>query len=292
MLSWFAGQYDRAEEPLNEALAISRRIGERTTRPWLLAVLADVMRRRGQLGEAYALGHEALDLAREIEHGEWLAMSHMTLGFVNLALFRHPQAEEHAAQGYELAAKSGAFWSKIQGRFLQGVVALYAGDIDGAVTLLEGALAQVEAIDGGVLRLLGAPWLVTAYAAQGQVAHARELIDSCLADQTLAEMPELHLTARYAKGHVLTAAGDPTGAEAELQKALALAQQTGNTFFQIEIHGALARLYRDQGQAGDARAHFERVLQVGREVAANIEDPAMREAYLAAAPFAAARSDA
>ncbi|RME47077.1 MAG: tetratricopeptide repeat protein, partial [Chloroflexi bacterium] len=98
-LARFEGKYDQAEQLLDEALEISRRIGERTTRPWILAMQAEVLWRRGQLGEAYARASQALDLAQRIEHEEWMAVSHMTLSMVNLVLYRYDQAEEHVALG-------------------------------------------------------------------------------------------------------------------------------------------------------------------------------------------------
>jgi tetratricopeptide (TPR) repeat protein len=289
-LGRFEGQLDRAEQLLSEALEISQRIGERTTRPWVLATLAEVFWRRGRLGEAYARANEALDLAREIEHAEWTAISHMTLSMVNLALYRYAEAEQHVAKGDELGAKSRGFWVKLIGGFQRGIVALQAGDAAGAIAFFEPVMAQVQAANLTLFALLGAPWLAMAYAAEGQVDRARELIDSYLADPALETMLELYSMARHAEGCILTAAGDLVGAEAALKDALEVSRQTGNVFFQIKILGMLGRLYRDASRAGDAQTHFGQLLQLGEEVADSIDDPDMRDAYLAAAPFAEARA--
>ncbi|MFQ5856472.1 MAG: hypothetical protein ACE5LU_12600 [Anaerolineae bacterium] len=95
---------------------------------------------------------------------------------------------------------------------------------------------------------------------------------------------------KYAHGRVLVAAGDVEHAETALKEALAVAQQIGNAFFQIDIHLALAQLYRNLNREDDAGEHVGRVLQLSEEVAATIDDPAMRDAYLTAPPFATARS--
>jgi len=213
----------------------------------------------------------------------------MTLSMVNLALYRYAQAEQHAARGRELAVKSGGFWIEILGGLQAGVVALQVGRVADAVTALESAMEQVQAANLGLFMSLGAPWLAMAYAAGGEVERARKLIEPYLADPALERMAELNLMTGHAHGRILAAAGDPAGAEAALTEALAVAQQAGNVFFQMETRGALGRLCRDQGRAGDAATHFGEVLQLGEEAAATIDDPVMREAYLAAPPFATAR---
>lgn len=289
LLARFVGHYEQAEQSLGEALAISRQIGERTTRPWILAMLAEVSWRRGRLGEAYARANEALNLAREIEHQEWIATGHMTLSMVNLALYRYVQAEQHAARGRELAAESGGLWIEVPGGFQAGVVALQVGRVADAVAAFEAAMEQVQAANLGMFMSLGAPWLAMAYAAGGEVERAQKLIQPYLADPALTDMVELNLMTRHAHGRILAAAGDSAGAEAMLLEALAVAEQAGNVFFQMEIHGALGRLCRDQGRAGDAATHFAEILRLGEEAAATIDDPVIRDAYLAAPPFAQAR---
>ncbi len=178
---------------------------------------------------------------------------------------------------------------QVSGGFMRGLTALQAGNLAEAVTWLEPTLAQVQAGNAKGWIWLVAPWLALAYAGQGEVDRALQLFADHLSEPALRDMTEPYLISRYAHGRVLAVAGEVEGAEAALEEALALAQQLGNPFFQIEVHRALGQLYRAQGRTGEAEEHFSQVLELGAQLAGAIEDPGMHAAHLAAPPFAEAR---
>ena len=99
---------DRAFDGIEEALSISRRIGDIGNEPMYLAILGRAHRARGEYDEALSVGRRAFDLARELGHGEWTGWAAAWLGSTLVELGAFGDADGLLEEGAEAAERSDA----------------------------------------------------------------------------------------------------------------------------------------------------------------------------------------
>ena len=79
-----AGELDRAQDLLEAALEVTGAVGWMGFRPWPEAVLADVVRRRGDLRRAQALAESSYALSEQVGDPCWEAAALRSLGLVTV----------------------------------------------------------------------------------------------------------------------------------------------------------------------------------------------------------------
>lgn len=97
-----------------ESVRISREIGWTSGQAFSLAMLASVLSVRGELGRALALLEEAHELARRLEHQQWLVLTSLIMGTVWAELFDPSRAALHLERARSLAQGIGShLWSRL-----------------------------------------------------------------------------------------------------------------------------------------------------------------------------------
>jgi tetratricopeptide (TPR) repeat protein len=105
-------EWEAASAQLEEAMALSRRIGDRLARPLMLEAVCYLSRARGDPGRALAAGREALALSEDRPF--WKAWASATLGWTLLDLFAVEEAARVLEQGVESAGLAGALDQQIR----------------------------------------------------------------------------------------------------------------------------------------------------------------------------------
>jgi tetratricopeptide (TPR) repeat protein len=262
-------RYEEAAARLDDALAISRRIGDSTARPLIHDARCWLERSRGRYDRALAEGRRAVELSAPGGGGPWSAWTRATLGWcllevraVSEAISVLEQGHGHAellADRYRTAAHLA--WART-----------LAGDRDGALDAIAAAARARDAltVPAGSAYLFGFG---------ATVALARAQLASGAADDALAAIEPLPSVAREAGWHEAEAAAslaiglchadrDVDRAGRALREAVALARRHALPGVEWEAIGALAAL-AGGAEATELRAQSAAI--AGR-LAAGIDD--------------------
>lgn len=236
------GEYEAALSHFERALAIARQ-----QRPALvgaiLANLALVHASLGQLERAVETQYEALALAEALGRRSTEAIIHRNLSNLFAGLSRMPQAVEHATTAVRIARAlgnpdrlSGALYS------LAHLQLVHRRDVAAATALATEALtlargAKLRTAESNLLTLLG--WV--AYRQQ-QFATALTYFDDAV---ERAGPRNTEYEARVGRGAVLLARGEYGRAEADLRRALQVADEARRVLASDVEKTAFADVYLD-----------------------------------------------
>jgi len=107
--------------------------------------------------------------------------------------------------------------------------------------------------------------------AAGDARRCRANADELLALAGANDLSELEAVARRWRGEAMLAEKDYTGAQAELSRAAALADDIGRVRLQLDAQAALARLLAAQGQSDVAQFHDSRAQAVAEAIEKSLQ---------------------
>ena len=93
-----------------EALALARKLGSRSDEAFARIFLGLCLGPRGEYGRALSSAETGLTIAREIEHGPWMATGYLLLGIISLELLALPTARQHLERALTLAKECGSLF--------------------------------------------------------------------------------------------------------------------------------------------------------------------------------------
>jgi predicted ATPase len=204
---------------------------------------------------ALADADDALKYAREIGHAATLMFA------LTVPLFTHIQCGSYAIanqQSDELVAlgdkKDTLFW-KAQGMMNQGCVSVLTAKASDAVQTINAGITACRSTGASLFTPLSLSYLAKAYAELGQFDDAWRCIGEAMT--VVGTTKE-----RWCEAEVYRLAGgialmspehDAVKAEAYFERALAIARQQQAKSWELRAAMSLARLWRDQGKAQQAR---------------------------------------
>jgi predicted ATPase len=209
---WFLGFPDRAVERVEAGLALARQLSHAHVLAFALSFAALIYLFRRDYGAALRPAEEAIKLATDHGFTQWRAMGTMCRGRARAGLGQH---------------------------------------VDGIAEVCTG-LADWERIG---TRLATTQWLGLAadtYSKAGQVSEALVALER--ATETAAFTAEQYYEAELdrLRAELLLVLSDQAGAEEQLHKAVAVAQEQSAKSFELRATTSLARLWRDQGKRQQA----------------------------------------
>ena len=261
-----------------EALTITRTIGWRSGEAYALSEMAACLSAEGEYGRALAAAQESLAVAEEIEHREWLAIAHSTLGMTNLDLLDAHTARWHCERAYAQARETGA-------HHLIGLAAAFLAwahllgeEPERAKAVLQDLVAPEAPVE-----TLTQSVLLAAYGelslARGDPALALGVADQLItwAEQSLGAgvIPRLWKL----RGEALAALGRTAEAEAVLGAARDTAHAQGSCPLLWRLHVALGALFQAQARRTEAEQAYAAARSLIKELAATIPDEVVREAF-------------
>jgi tetratricopeptide (TPR) repeat protein/serine/threonine protein kinase len=256
------GQYERATETLNHALAIAREVNNKHNEASQLGALGSICRHQGEYERAIVFHSQAVDLAREIgdKRGEGIYLGN--LGNVHRAQGNLEEAIEFFDQGAAIAREIGDIHSEsthlgflgsihnIQGRYeiaieyFSGAAELFRqfgdtrsesvwignigdtniklGRVDEAETALRRAISGLEETIPVAAGAFQGS-LALLLANRGAFAEAQTLIEK--AEPQIADHPEEYAKFLAKKGLVCHQAGNVDDTRTSLEQAQALAAE-------------------------------------------------------------------
>jgi class 3 adenylate cyclase/predicted ATPase len=207
----------------------------------------------GEPDGAHALGEQALSWSRQLRHPHTIAFALIYDSLLKLLRRDHGSAEKRLRELTSFAAEHRfPVWLALA-RIMHGYVLGARGETAQGLALARQGYAERTAT--------GSRWNETFYLAllaetcrrAGHVDEAFELMGAALtaADETGEQWfaAELH----RARGEWLAQREQSDEAEADFQRALAIARQQGARLWELQAAASLARLLHDRGQPDEAR---------------------------------------
>jgi DNA-binding CsgD family transcriptional regulator/tetratricopeptide (TPR) repeat protein len=234
-----------------EAVQMARDIGWRSGEAFALAQLTYAAAARGDFAAALAMAREALAIAEEIEHRQWIGSGQMSLGIAYFELGALAVARRYFEQALAAAEQMGSgYW---QAWITAPLARVYCrqGELDRAAAVLDavhGPDTPVETSTGGMCWLARAELLLACGEASAGAAVAARIATAQANVVPGAVVPSVWLT----WGECLSAAGHDAEAESTLRTALETAQQYDAAPMQWQLRTALARFYEARPRHAEA----------------------------------------
>jgi DNA-binding CsgD family transcriptional regulator/tetratricopeptide (TPR) repeat protein len=286
--AWIETTYSVCEQPercsrdIAEALSLARQVDSLTWQAYVEWNASLAFASFGEIGRGLAHAQEALRIATEIQHAQWLAGAYFTLGRVYFLLLEANLAVQALETGLALATDIGSAW------WVGNITAYLA-----QACLLQGAVPRAEAVLQAVIPREQPPsnsperrmsW------AWGELALTSDEPEKALsiADRLLVSAPGA--TRAQPIPWLLKLKGEALGALSRREEAIealeearrgALARQEKPLLWQI--HLALGRQYRRLKQEDLAQRNFLSARQGIESLAKTIDAVPLREQFLRAA---------
>jgi predicted ATPase len=200
-------------------------------------------------------GEHAVKNAREIGDAATLMFALYAACFNHFYCGNYPAANTLIDELIALAEEKGASYWKALGTAVRGWLFALTGKASDAVQAITSGLSSLRSTNATLYE----PWhlqqLAMAYAELGQPDDARRCVDDAI--ETIERSKE-----KWGEAEVHRIAGeialkslmpDPEKAKAYFERALAVARQQQAKSWELRAAMSLARLWRDQGKAGEAR---------------------------------------
>jgi DNA-binding CsgD family transcriptional regulator/tetratricopeptide (TPR) repeat protein len=245
---YFAGRFDAAIGPLQDAIELTAHSGRR--QQFAMAVLgrAAVELWRGQLAAAEASAQQALGVLRAIGDATWTSAALAIVAEIERARGRLEAAGRHAGEGIEVAGRANSAINVMIATGHLGRVLLARGD-PGAAPHLDQAVQLARAF---AVRPLLAWWLDSL----GELAELESRYGDAQGwyEQAVAHAAECGLAAdaartRHHLGRLAWMSGDRASAANSCHEALAGQLQAGDRLGLIETLETLGGLLIDEGRA-------------------------------------------
>ena len=221
-----AGRSEEAATGFEQALALSREIGDRRREASILVILGNLRRDQGRMDDARAHARASLAIAREVGNRRLEGNLIGNLGILHAVQGRLEEARAHFEQALAIHREVGN--RRIEGIDTSNLGNVYReqGKLEEAGAHFQQALAIHREVgnrrdEGVVIGNLG-----LLCSDQGRLDDARELCED----------------------------------------ALAICREVGDRLFEGVMLGDLANVLRDQGRMAEARAHLDQALAIHRAV--------------------------
>ena len=280
-----------------QSLRLAREIGWRAGESFVRFLIGDALAWRGEYDRALPMAREALDLAEQIGHLQWIAAARRMLGSMLLDLRAPELAREQLEAANEIARTLG---SRVWIRWIAAPLAMarmQTTDLAGAEELLDDAARAGDGSPGAMVDAttltphsttltLGERqlWLARAELALAsqQPERALEIADARLAVERAANpnsvlgVPRLTLV----RAEALLALERFDEATVALDAAREEATRQGARPLLWRIEAADGRVHRARRQRLEARQAFDRASAIVDELALKIEDEELRAGFL------------
>ncbi len=285
---WAETTYSVCEQPehcsrdITEALNLARQVESLTAQAYVGWNGGGSLASFGELGRGFTLAQEALRIATEIQHAQWLAATYFTLGRVYYLLLEANLAVQALETGLRLASDTGSAW------WIGNITAYLA-----RAYLLQGALPRAEAVLKAVMarsqppanapeRRISWAWGELALASD-EPEMALGIVDRLLASAPGATRAQPIPWLLKLKGEALGALGRREEAVQALEEATqgAMARQERPLLWQL--HRVLGRHYQYLKQEDLAQHNFTSARQSIASLASTIDDVYLCEHFSRAA---------
>lgn len=263
------------------AVQTSYAIGWRAGESFALQYLGLCLAIEGEYASTLNMLQRALTLATEIEHRQWMAAAHRSLGMFYLDLLALPAAHQNFERAWMLARELGStVWGRITAKCL-ALTFILQHEFLQAETILNTALAADAPAQTLGQRLI---WF-----ARAELALARNEPEQALqiAERLIASAVHVETAGQATipllmklRGEALTVLQRWSEAEAALQLAHTGATTQGARPLLWRIKVVFGKLYQAQSRHADAEQAFSAARTIIAEIAATVSDIELRDNFV------------
>jgi tetratricopeptide (TPR) repeat protein len=262
-----------------EAIALARQLGWRSGEAFALLFLGLGLGPRGEYARAFTSAEAGLAIAREIEHGPWMATGYLLLGILSLEVLALSTAQQHLEQALALAKECGSLFLLRDATAFLASAYIAQREFARAEAALDAAFGLQTPCQTVAQRLV---WRARAELelARGRPDLALEIVDRLIASAAHLEHGGVIPHLWYLRGAILAALARATEAESALRDARDRAQAQGARPLLWRIEVTLGKLSHRQGRREQAQEAFSLARAIVEELAASIPDEALRDGFL------------
>jgi predicted ATPase/DNA-binding CsgD family transcriptional regulator len=258
---------------------LSREIDWPSGEAYAFSSLAMHYAAHGSYDHALKAGEQALQIATEIEHHEWMTVGHAAQGFIHSSLLDYARAGDCFARAAEPAMASGSrFWQRTATSFL-ATNRIREGKLDEADALLKDADDQLPMNTIGPRML----WIARARLARvrGAADEALNIVDRLFATaRNLDDESDIPILALL-RGRILADLERFDESHDTLQRVLFGAHRRGLRSIFWRIQRALGDVHHQAGNREHASQAYAQVRDIVTALGDSIPDTVMRESFLA-----------
>jgi tetratricopeptide (TPR) repeat protein len=290
------GEFNRAKENLNKALALAEEVGGIPIIIYRLFALSIVLAGNGEYNDAISTGQRGLQLARDSGLWSEVCMVLNTLGWIYHDLSNIELALKYNNEAIEVARahQKSLAWGGVPSALMNlGNDYLYKNDYDNAEKYFKEASSLFHQHPGAWWRnethiLLGRGEISLA---KGDYAQALKFADDLLALSEKAGAKKYIAKGLKLKAEVLAKIGKIEEAMELMENALKSAQLVGNPPLLWQIHYSIGLLLEKYGDSQKANEHYAEAVALIEATASKLNDPSLTNALLTA-PLTKAIRDA
>jgi DNA-binding NarL/FixJ family response regulator len=266
---------DDVDRDAAESLRLARRTGSLAAQAYAEWTAGAARAAFGNLGGALSSSREAVRIAAEIEHQQWLSAGRFSLGCSYLATLEPDLAIAQFEMGLPLARQLGTSWWV--GNITASLAAahLEKGDPGRARKALEAAFSE-DAVPTSLPEYRMARAFGELLLAEDRPEQALRIADRLLAEAGPAPVPHL----LRLRGNAMLALDRQPDGIACLNAALDAATEARALPLVLRIQHDLAVAYMRDGAAAPAARALARAGATAEAIAVTLPDPSARERYL------------
>jgi DNA-binding NarL/FixJ family response regulator len=269
---------EASERDLAEAAHLARQIDWPAGEAYAIVTSGFLLACFGRFGQGLAHAHNALQMAIEIEHQQWILAAHSILGHIYVLMLEPNLALRYLDAGLPLAEKLGSTWWLGSIRVCQALAYLLEGRHRQAEAALQSAMPCEQEPRSLTDRRLAWAWGELALA-QGEpvlaLQIAERLIASAPGEIRTQPIPRLWKL----KGEALAALKRPHEAVEALEAAQRGALERQETPLLWQIESSLARVYRLLKRQQQARKALVAAREGIEALAQMIDDAELQERF-------------
>ncbi len=281
------GEFNRAKENVNKALALNEEVGSIPIETFGLLVSSMVLAGNGDYNEAISTGQKCLQLARDC--GSWSTVSMVlnTLGWIyhdlsdiELAVRYNNEAIENAGEHGKSRASGAVPMSLLN----LGMDYLYKNDYEKTEKYFKEVINQYQQHRLGWWRietrmLLGRGEISLA---KGDYTQALKFAEDSLTISKKADAKKYIAKGLKLKAEILSITGNAKKAIGLMQNALKLVQELGNPPLLWQTHYSLGALLEEHGKQQEANKHYAEAILLIEETASKLKDTSHKNTLLIA----------
>jgi len=260
------GEYGKAKEYLEKALAIRKEIGDKEGEAADYGNLGSVFDSLGEYGKAQEYLEKALAVNKEIGDRNGEASSYGKLGTVFLSLGEYGNAQEYLEKALAIKKEIGDRNGEATCHGNLGSVFHSLGEYGKAQEYLEKALAVSKEIGDRNGEASSYGNLGSVFDSLGEYGKAQEYLEKGLAIRKEIGDRNGEASSYGNLGSVFRSLGEYGKAQEYLEKALAIKKEIGDRNGEASCHGNLGSVFHSLGEYGKAQEYLEKALAIRKEI--------------------------
>ena len=260
------GEYVKAEEYLNNALAVRRQLGSIKGEALCYGNLGSVFQSLGEHGKSEEFQRKALAITKEIGDREGEAACYGNLGTVYHSRGEYAKAEEYERKALAIRKEIGQKHGEATCYGNLAGLSQSLGEYGKAEEYQRKALAIRKEIGDREGEAACYGNLGTVFYSRGEYAKAEEYLNNALAKQSQLGNKKKEAACYGNLGSVFQSLGEYGKAEEYQRKSLAIRKEIRDKNGEAVSFGNLGTLFRSLGKHPEAKQYHEMALDMSREI--------------------------